>query len=482
MPGENLARTAPERRLLNSYNWATVFSHFQLLSSGSLVGRRQAVLAQACGEEAGELVTSWCSFRKSLVIASAFLLGGCSLMPANGPAGTDVVSASTDVVPGVVQSLPYALVRLTPEVVEALDRYEPRFSNSFTDRRPPLAFHFGVGDIVSVTIFEAAAGGLFIPTEASVRPGNFVTIPNQAVDDRGNISVPYAGIIRAKGRTQVEVQQAIVDALKNRAIEPQVVVSLVDQRTSLISVLGEVNRPARFPANMEAEKILDAITRAGGPKSQGFDTFVSLERGGRRATVPFGALVYQPSNNISVHAGDTIYVYTEPQTFLAFGATTSGAAAVGGAGGAGGAAGSQLKFDAWRVTLAEAMAKAGGLNDVLAEPASVFLYRGEPREVAQRLGVDCSKFEGPIIPIIYNVNLRDPAGFFLARAFEIRNKDVLYVSNATSVQVTKFLLYLRTIMATVNDPITYATNFYTLKAAISGTGNILTVVTPTPIR
>jgi polysaccharide export outer membrane protein len=224
---------------------------------------------------------------------------------------------------------------------------------------------------------------------------------------------------------------------------------------------------------MEAEKILDAITRAGGPKSQGFDTFVSLERGGRRATVPFGTLVYQPSNNVSVHAGDTIYVYTEPQTFLAFGATTSGAVAVGGSGG--GAGGSQLKFDAWRVTLAEAMAKAGGLNDALAEPASVFLYRGEPRVVAQRLGVDISKFPGPIVPIIYNLNLRDPAGYFLARAFEIRNKDVLYVSNATSVQVNKFLLYLRTIMATANDPISYATNFYVLKNLVNGTGTVTAV-------
>jgi polysaccharide biosynthesis/export protein len=428
------------------------------------------------------VVKSWCSFRKSLVIASALLLGGCSLMPASGPAGTDVVSASTDVVPHVAQSIPYALVRLTPEVIEILDRYEPRFSNSFTDSRPPLAFHFGVGDIVSVTVFEASAGGLFIPADAGVRPGNFVTIPNQAVDDRGNISVPYAGIIRAKGRTQVEVQQAVVDAIKNRAIEPQVVVSLVDQRTSLISVLGEVNKPFRFPANMEAERVLDALTRAGGPKSQGFDTFVSLEREGRRATVPFGTLVYQPSNNIYVHAGDTIYVYTEPQTFLAFGATTAGAVGGGGGGGGGGGvAGSQVRFDAWRVSLAEAVAKAGGLTDVLAEPASVFLYRGEPREVAQRLGIDSSKFEGPIIPIIYNLNLRDPAGFFLARAFEIRNKDVLYVSNATSVQITKFLTYLRTVMATANDPIAYATGYFALKQLISGTGNVTTItggVTP----
>lgn len=417
------------------------------------------------------------------MVASAFVLGGCSLMPASGPASTDVMSASTDAVPGRAASLPYALVRLTPEVVENLSRYEPRFSNSFTDRRPPLAFHFGIGDVVSVTIFEAAAGGLFIPSEASVRPGNFVTLPNQAVDDKGNISVPYAGIIRAKGRTQVEVQQAIVDTLKNRAIEPQVVVSLVDQRTSLISVLGEVNKADRFPASMAGERILDALTRAGGPKSPGFDSFVTLEREGRRATVPFGALVYQPSNNIYAHAGDTIYVYTEPQTFLAFGATPIGGSG-GSSGGAtaGGAAGTQLRFDAWRISLAEAVAKGGGLNDALADPATVFLYRGEPREVAQRLGVDCSKFEGPIIPIIYNVNLRDPSGFFLATAFEIRNKDVLYISNATSVQVTKFLFYLRTIMATANDPISYATNFFALKNLINGTGNVTTITgAATPI-
>src|SRR5690242_8174359 len=105
----------------------------------------------------GKLVENWRSFRNGLLIASALGLSGCALMPANGPAGTDVVTASAAIVPPAVQTLPYALVRLTPELIEALDRYEPRFSNSFTDRRPPVAFHFGVGDIVSVTIFEAAA-------------------------------------------------------------------------------------------------------------------------------------------------------------------------------------------------------------------------------------------------------------------------------------------------------------------------------------
>jgi polysaccharide export outer membrane protein len=370
-------------------------------------------------------------------------------MPTNGPAIEDVRSG----IPKEPDSLPYALVRINQDSLGILAAYAPRLGNSFPDRRVPREIRFGVGDVVSVTIFEAAAGGLFIPLEAGVRPGNFITLPNQNVDSRGNIAVPYAGAILAKNRTPAEVQQSIVDALRNRAIEPQAVVALVDQRTSLISVLGEVNSPSRFPANAAGEHLLDAITRAGGPKGQGFDTWVMLEREGKRATVPFGALVYEPSNNVYVHPNDTVYVYREPQTFLAFGATGQQG---------------QLNFEAWRVSLAEAVGKAGGLNQTLAEPGAVYLYRGETREVAARLGVDVTRFDTPIIPIIYSVNFRDGAGYFVATKFQMRNKDVLYVSNATTVEVAKFLTYIRLIVATVNDPLVAATNAYVLKGAING--------------
>ena len=382
-------------------------------------------------------------------------------MPADGPQSMDIRNAGG----AEPQSLPYALVKVTPDVVRILGRHAPKLSSAFADKTPPKAFLFGIGDTVSITIYEAAAGGLFIPAEAGVRAGNFVTIPNQAVDGNGNISVPYAGAIRAKGRTPVEVQQAIVEALKNRAIEPQAVVSLAEQRTSLISVLGDVKTAGRFPASTSGERILDAITRAGGPLEQGYDVWVTLERQGHRASVPFGALVYEPSNNIFVIPNDVIYLYRQPQTFLAFGAAgTQG----------------QFKFDAWRLSLAEAVGKQGGLSDVQADPASVFLYRGETRELAQELGIDCSKFPGPIIPIIYNVNFRDPSGYFLAQTFDMRNKDVIFTSNAVSVEATKFLNYLRTIMATINDPIIYATNYYGLINASKG-GNTTMITTPTPI-
>jgi polysaccharide export outer membrane protein len=101
--------------------------------------------------------------------------------------------------------------------------------------------------------------------------------------------------------------------------------------------------------------------------------------------------------------------------------------------------------------------------------------------VAAKFGVDCTKFEGPIIPVIYHVNLRDPSGYFLAQSFEMRNKDVLFSSNSSVVETTKFLVFLRTVMATANDPIIYATNGFILRNTIQGTGSTTVITTPTPI-
>jgi polysaccharide biosynthesis/export protein len=392
---------------------------------------------------------------------ASLALGACALMPVSGPDSGSVRAGQQD-----PESVPYSFVKVTPDVTKVLIKTVPRLSG-FKDRRRPGGIRFGIGDVVGVTIFEATSGGLFIPSEAGVRPGNFVTIPTQAVDVNGNISVPYAGTIRARGRTPVEVQQSIVDAIKNRAIEPQVVVSLIEQRTSLVSVLGDVGRPSRYPASAEGERILDVIARAGGPAGAGSDVWVMLDRAGRRAVAPFRALVEEPANNVYIFPQDTVYLYREPQTFLAFGAL---------------GAQQQITFGAWRLSLAEAVARAGGLSDNLADPASVFLYRGETRDVAAQLGIDVAKFEGPIIPVVYNLNMRDPAGYFLATTFEMRNKDVIYVSNAASVEATKFMTFFRTVNGTINDPIQTAISAYTLKSLASGSGaTIITTTTNTPV-
>ena len=393
-----------------------------------------------------------------LPLLGSIALGGCALLPANGPSSWDVRAGQYD-----PASLSYASVPVNRKVIDVLAKAAPRLGRFFTNRPPPKVIRFGVGDVIGVTIFEATSGGLFLPAEAGVRPGNFINIPSQPVDANGNISIPYAGTIRARGRAQVELQQAIVDALKNRAIEPQVIVTLVSQQTSMINVLTE-GRAIRIPAMSNPERLLDTISRAGGAfagggvgGNSGPDTWVMLERAGQREVAPFGALIYEPAlNNVYTYPNDTLYMYRDPQTFLAFGAL---------------GAQQQIPFGVWRLSLAEAVAKTGGLSDGAADPASAFLYRGETREVAESLGIDVTRFQGPIIPVIYNINLRDPAGYFLATSFEMRNKDVIYVSNAVSVEVNKFVGFLATINSALTTPMNTALTALSLKGALAGTSS-----------
>jgi polysaccharide export outer membrane protein len=397
--------------------------------------------------------------RFALIVVSLLALGGCALTPASGPESWDVLAGHSRV-------LPYARVAITPQVNLVLAKLLPRLTK-FAEQVRPRDIRLGIGDIVSVTIFEANSGGLFIPAEAGVRPGNFVTIPNQAVDSQGNISIPYAGAIRAKGRTPVEIQNAIVEALKNRAIEPQVVVSVTDQRTSMISVITEAGA-RRIPAMATPERVLDVIARTGLQAGPGPDSWVVLERNKNRAVAPFGAVLYEPNNNVLVHPEDILYLYRDPQTFLAFGAF---------------GAQRQIPFDSWRITLAEAVAKAGGLVDGAADPSSVFVYRGEPRETAIELGVDCTPYTGPLIPVVYNINLRDPAGYFLASNFEMRNKDMMYVSNSVSVESSKAMTYFMTINSAIQAPISTAISAKTLQQLLSGSGSTSTAIitSPTPV-
>ena len=399
--------------------------------------------------------------RGGLVFLFTFALlgaGGCSFFPVAGPTSADIDS-------GTSQTVPYALIKLTPETIDILAAHEPKgLAGAFTDRRPSANITFGIGDVVSVTVFEAAAGGLFIPLEAGVRPGNYVNLPDQMVDNNGNITMPFAGPIKTAGRTTVQVQDDIVNKIKNRAIEPQIIVTLAQQRTSLISVVGAVNTPLRFavPATGAGDRVLDAITRAGGISGPGYASWVMLERGGRRATVPFENLVMNASNNIYILPGDRIYVYQEPQKFMAFGASGGAAIAFGGQG--------QFNFDAWRINLAEAVAKAGGLADNQADPAAVFLYRQEPREVAQLLGADMTRFAGPLVPVIFSISFRDPGGYFLATRLQMRNDDIIFLANAQSVDVTKFLSFVNLVMSTAVGTEAAITGVPVTSAAVRGHG------------
>jgi polysaccharide export outer membrane protein len=404
------------------------------------------------------------------------VLSGCGF-PTTGPRGEAVERTAAVAVPVDSKPLPYCLVPVTPRIVDVVARHRERLAGRFVDRRGPGVVQIGTGDVVTVTLFESAAGGLFFPIEGGLRNGNFLTIPPQIVDEKGDITIPYAPPIKARGRTAQEIQTAIVDALKDRALEPQAVVTVVDRRNALITVIGAVNGGSssagvgsagstigsggvgttgslRMPANLSGERVLDVIARAGGLGIAGQEAWVMVIRNQKVAVAPFEALVYEPANNIYVQPQDIIYIYREPQTFLAFGATGKQG---------------QMLFETWRLSMAEALAKVGGLLDDHADPSWVFLYRAERQHVTRELDSKCPVTDGPFVPVIYELNLRDPAALFLATQFPMRNKDIIYVSNSRTVESTKFLDHVRLVNGALLDPIDIALASYALKAAIKGT-------------
>ena len=376
----------------------------------------------------------------------ALAAAGCSFIPKDGPTG-DQVKDNAEVTVQPTQVLSYALVNLNPLVLDVANRSTiaqmPSFNNLQT-KSSRGDVRIGVGDILSITVFEAAAGGLFIPAEAGVRAGNFVQIPGQQVDGAGFINVPYAGNVKVAGFTARDISSEISKRLAGRAIEPQTVVSIVERRGNDVSVLGEVSQPNRFAMDPGGIRVLSAIARSGGPRYPAYQTVVTIQRGGVKSQSILSAIIKDPKQNVPIAPGDVIFVSREPKIFLAFGATpepngTSSTTAIG--------ASSvtntrRFEFDNDNITLAEGLAKAGGLAPERADPHSVFLMRFESRRTLSAMGVDVSRYEQDSVPTIYAVDLSRSDGFFLMNDFYMRHKDMIVVADSVANDVNKFLIVM----------------------------------------
>jgi polysaccharide export outer membrane protein len=298
--------------------------------------------------------------------------------------------------------------------------------------KPPQP-RIGVGDAVVVSIWEAAGGGLFGPsaTEHVSAGSRNITIPEQLVGQDGGISIPFAGRVPAAGRLPVEVQREIERRLQEKAIEPQVILTVTRSVTNSVTVAGEVVQGARVPLSLKGDRLLDLIAATGGAKAPVYETFVRLSRDGITATIPMESLVSTPAENIYAYPGDVLTLVRLPQSFTVFGATGLN---------------TQVNFTAERMTLVEALAKAGGLQDMRSDPAGVFLFRFEPPPIVKTLGRP-QLGTGPegSSPMVYRLDLSDAKSYFLAQRFPIHDKDIIYVANADLNELQKFFTLLNTL-------------------------------------
>ena len=222
---------------------------------------------------------------KLTVVVISSLLASCAAVPNAGPSyhaieGQAAVKLSTK---DKKVGIDYVLIDINKSI---LGYFQSETVSSLKDgfgggRGGAPTIPLGVGDAVEVSIFEAQAGGLFIPSDAGSRPGNFITLPAQQIDSNGSISVPYAGRIRAAGRAKEQVEREIEDLLANRAIEPQVVITVTERKSSQVAVLGDVNDPQKVEISSGGERVLDVISTAGGISAPGIETYITLQRNGR---------------------------------------------------------------------------------------------------------------------------------------------------------------------------------------------------------
>ena len=171
------------------------------------------------------------------IAALAFPLLGmcaCSALPDSGPSAQEIaIQANAADYPR------YEVVDIDPLVVASL-RHKgwDSFSARFGDRRISSEPVIGIGDSVTVTIWEASSGGLFsapVVTDRISVGSNSAMIPEQVVGRDGGVTVPYAGRIHVAGKTTRAVQTAIEHALEGKAIQPQVLVNVTRPISNSVS-------------------------------------------------------------------------------------------------------------------------------------------------------------------------------------------------------------------------------------------------------
>ncbi|MEJ8476135.1 polysaccharide biosynthesis/export family protein [Roseibium algae] len=367
-------------------------------------------------------------------IAVTFLsvaLAACAALPGDGPGAFNISSQDIE---AESNSSDYTIIKLDSSNIEAIKRYRPlSFANQFHGvGGGGSSSELGVGDVLGVGIWEATPDGLFTNSDS-----NSSQIP-VVIDETGNIFIPYAGRVRAVGLTVEGLRQSIQKKLVGKAVEPQVLVSLREKLSKTAVVVGDVAKPGVYPLPLRNTRLLDIVANAGGSRKATYETVVTLKRGRRSGTTRLEDLIDYPENNVLISPSDNILLSHRPRTFSAFGAIKSN---------------QLVPFKTKDMTLAEALATVGGLNDNKADAAGIFLFRYEDAslvravrpELAQRFASDQT------VPVVYRVSLRDPGGFFLARFFEMRDKDILYVSNHPTAELGKFLQIIAPLISNVSS-------------------------------
>ncbi len=362
-------------------------------------------------------------FRRLIASAAVLLAAGCSQMPTSGPSSKEIQDGANQPGTAAVQ-----VVDVDDQVARRLlaQRRFKLFSESL-GAAGGNGNTFGSGDTLEVNIWEAPPATLFGGGALDPRAPSTVratTLPEQMVDREGFINVPFAGRIRAAGQSQQAVEAEIVQRLRGKANQPEVLVRMTRNASSTVTVVGEVTSSVRMPLTAGGERLLDALAAAGGVRQPVSKMTLQVTRGSAFHALPLDVVIRDPKQNVPLLPGDVVTALFQPLSFTALGATGKN---------------EEINFEAQGISLAQALARAGGLVDSRSSPQGVFVFRLEAEAaLAWPRSPVVTTPEG-LVPVVYRIDLRDPRSFFVMQSFPISNRDVLFVSNAPAAELQKFL-------------------------------------------
>jgi polysaccharide export outer membrane protein len=364
----------------------------------------------------------------ALSIVMVFSLGGCAaFLPTIGPSRHQIDNAKAP-----VNAAGFQIIDVNDDVTRQLlaQRRQRLFSEALGNQRiGPRTV--GAGDLLEVSIWEAAPATLFstVPTTAAassaIPTAHPTTLPEQPVDDQGSILVPFAGHIPAAGKTLEQIEAEIARRLKDKANQPEVLVRLTRSYSSNATVVGEVNLSTRVQLVPGNERLLDALAAAGGVRQPVNKVTIQVTRAESVFSLPLETIIRDPKQNVRLLPGDVVTALFQPYSFTALGATGKN---------------EEVNFETQGITVAQALARSGGLIDARSNPKGVFIFRFEPKDALNWPGREppTTTVDG-LVPTVFRVDLTDPNSFFFIQSFPMENRDILYVSNAPITEIQKFL-------------------------------------------
>lgn len=359
----------------------------------------------------------------------ACLLAGCSSygpwLASSGPSASQIEEAgNAEAVRDAIR-----VVDVTDGVARALAASQRRqlFSEALGNGGPP-GYRVGLGDVLEISVWEAPPALMFGQSALSadgVTPSSrAAAFPEQMVSHEGTINVPFAGTIAVAGKTPQEIEQEIAARLRGKANQPQVLLRVVRNNSSNVTVVGEVTASVRMPLTATGERLLDALAAAGGVRQPVNKVSIQVTRGRHVAQLPLETVIQDPQQNIPLLPGDVVTLLFQPFSFSVLGATGRN---------------EEMNFEAQGITLSQALARVGGLQDNRADATGVFIFRFEdPATLDLGEQAPATTPEGRV-PVVYRFDLKNPATFFISQSFPMRHRDVMYVSNASAAELQKFL-------------------------------------------